>query len=120
MAGDFSVPSHTLFFDGYLDAVGRHYTDDGRLCALTAAVSPSRILERQSIVRTTPVEDMVTDFDRDIAKFLHTDSRNRLVFYLVEYFVWYLGRLRVRKGPTHGRGVAPRVHRLSPIHRSHA
>lgn len=89
MAGEFSVPSHTIFFDGYLDAVGRHYTDDRRLCALTAAVTPSRILERLSIVSTTPVEDMVEAFDCDIAKFLHTDSRNRLVFYLIEYFAWY-------------------------------
>jgi hypothetical protein len=89
MASEFSVPSHTIFFDGYLDAVGRHYTDDKRLCALTVAVTPSRILERLSIASTTPVEDMPKAFDRDIAKFLHTDSRNRLVFYLIEYFVWY-------------------------------
>jgi sigma-70-like protein len=89
MAGDFSVPSHTFFFDGYLDAVGRYYTDDRRLCALTAAVTPSKILERLSIASSTPVEDMVKAFDSDIAKFLHTDSRSRLVFYLIEYFVWY-------------------------------
>ena len=89
MPGEFSVPSHTTFFDGYLDAVGRHYTDDRRLCALTTTVTPSRILERLSIVSTTPVEDMVKAFDRDIAHFLNTDSRNRLVFYLIEYFAWY-------------------------------
>ena len=67
MNGEFSVPSHTIFFDGYLDAVGRHFTDDRRLCALTAAVTPSRILERLSIVSATPVEDMTKAFDRDIA-----------------------------------------------------
>jgi hypothetical protein len=88
MAETFSVPSHTLFFNGYLDAVGRHFSDDERLCALTVAVTPSTILERLSIVGTTPVQDMVRAFDGDIAKFLHTDSRNRLVFYLIEYFVW--------------------------------
>jgi hypothetical protein len=89
MAGEFSVPSHTTFFDGYLDAVGRHFSDERRMCAISASVMPAESLEHLAIVSATPVENMVMDFERDIAKFLSTDSRNRLVFYLIEYFDWY-------------------------------
>jgi len=91
MAGEFSfsVPSHTLRFEGYLDAVGRHYTDENRLCALTAALMPSRILGNHAIKTSTPVENMVREFERDISCFLNTDPRNRLLFYLTEYFCWY-------------------------------
>jgi hypothetical protein len=85
----FSVPSHTLRFGGYLDAVGRHYTDEKRLCALNAALMPSRILDNHAIKTTTPVENMVKEFERDISQFLSTDPRNRLLFYLTEYFCWY-------------------------------
>jgi hypothetical protein len=89
MAWEFSVPSHTTFFAGYLDAVGRHYSDERRLCAISAAVMPAEFREHLAIVNATPVDNMVRDFDRDIAKFLSTDSRNRLVFYLIEYCDWY-------------------------------
>ena len=91
MAGEFSfsVPSHTLRFEGYLDAVGRHYTDEKRLCALTAALMPSRILDNHAIKTATPVENMVREFESDISRFLNTDPRNRLLFYLTEYFCWY-------------------------------
>jgi hypothetical protein len=89
MAGDFSVPSHTTFFAGYLDAVGRHYSDDSRLCAITAAVLPAELLEGLAIISATPVENMVQEFDRDIAEFLNADPRSRLLFYLMDYFDWY-------------------------------
>jgi hypothetical protein len=89
MADEFSVPSHTVYFAGYLDAVGRHYTDETRLCALTATVMPSVILDGHTIKTTTLVDNMVREFERDISQFLNTDSRNRLLFYLTEYFRWY-------------------------------
>jgi len=91
MAGEFSfsVPSHTLRFEGYLDAVGRHYTDEKQLCALTAALMPSKILDNHAIKTASPVENMVREFERDISRFLNTDPRNRLLFYLTEYFCWY-------------------------------
>lgn len=89
MAGEFSVPSHTVFFAGYLDAVGRHFTDDTRLCAMTATVMPTNFLEGLAIVSALPVENMVKEFERDIAKFLHTDPKIGLLFYLTEYFDWY-------------------------------
>jgi hypothetical protein len=89
MTTQFSVPTHTTYFAGYLDAVGRHFTDEKRLCALSVTLMPSVILDRLTILATTPVEDMVRKFERDIADFLSTDPKSRLVFYLIEYFTWY-------------------------------
>lgn len=89
MTSEFSVPSHTLYFAGYLDAVGRHYTDEQRLCALTVAVTPSKILDDYAIRTKTPVENMAREFEHDISRFLGTDPRNRLLFYLTEYLCWY-------------------------------
>jgi hypothetical protein len=89
MAREFSVPSHTTFFNGYLDAVGRHYSDESRLCAISAAIMPAESLQHLATVGTTPVENMVTEFASDSARFLGTDPRNRLVFYLIEYFDWF-------------------------------
>jgi hypothetical protein len=91
MAESISVPAQTTFFAGYLDAVGRHYTDDQRLCALTAILATSGG-SRASGTKVTvvgPVENMVKEFEREISRFLSTDPRKRLVFYLTEYFCWY-------------------------------
>ena len=89
MAGNFSVPSHTTFLAGYLDAVGRHFTDGSRLCAITAAVMPAEFLEGIAITSATPVENIVQEFDRDISQFLNADPRSGLLFYLMDYFDWY-------------------------------
>ena len=89
MSHEFSITSHTTFFDGYLDAVGRHYSDERRLCAISVNLMPAEFLVHLSIASDEPIENMVRDFERDIAKFLNTDSTNRLVFYLIEYFDWY-------------------------------
>lgn len=50
---------------------------------------PAESLQHLAIVGTTPVENMVTEFAIDIARFLGTDPRNRLVFYLIECFDWF-------------------------------
>lgn len=89
VAGEFSVPSHTTYLAGYLDAVGRHYTDEKRLCALSVALMPSMILAGLTIKTTTTVDNIVREFERDISRLLNTDPKNRLVFYLTEYFAWY-------------------------------
>jgi Sigma-70 factor, region 1.1 len=69
--------------------VGRHYTDEKRLCAISATVLPAEFMERREIVSATPVDDMVRVFQGDIVTFLNADPRNRLVFYLIEYFDWF-------------------------------
>lgn len=89
MSSEFTVPSHTLYFAGYLDAVGRHYTDEKRLCVLTVTVRPSKILDGYMIKAKAPVENMAREFEHDISRFLNTDPRDRLLFYLTEHFCWY-------------------------------
>jgi hypothetical protein len=87
---EISVPAHTVRFDGYLDAVGRHFTTDERLCALTVWLAGSRpVLDRFTIKRAVRVSSLVADFERSISLFLASDPRERLLFYLVEYFSWY-------------------------------
>jgi hypothetical protein len=89
VSSQFSVPTHTTYFAGYLDTVGRKFTDGRRLCALSVALMPSAILTGLNILGATPVENVVKEFTRGISDFLNTDPRDRLVFYLIEYFVWY-------------------------------
>ncbi len=82
-----------VFFDGYLDAVSRQFSTDKSLIA-----SSSRILDSEvciaDIVSTNEYklirsENEDADFEREISKFLGADSKERLVFYLVEYFEWF-------------------------------
>ena len=89
MTSQFYVPTHTTYFSGYLDAVGRHFTDEKRLCALSIALMPSTAFDGLAVLSATPVEKMIREFERDIADFLNIDPRSRLVFYLIEYFAWY-------------------------------
>jgi hypothetical protein len=89
MAFEFSVPTHTTFFSGYLDAVGRQYTNE-RLCALTVRMAPTGSpIEGLSVSNAAPVENMVKEFQADISRFLNADPKQRIVFYLVDYFCWY-------------------------------
>ncbi len=89
MPAQFSVPTHTTYFAGYLDATGRHFTDEKRLCALSVALMPSQILDGLTILGFTPVANPIREFERDIADFLGADPKSRLAFYLIEYFTWY-------------------------------
>jgi hypothetical protein len=89
MPVDFSVPSHTTYFAGYLDAVGRQFSAASRRCDLAVQMMPSTMLDGISVKAAVPVEKMVVDFERDISRFLGANPRNPLVFYLIEYFGWY-------------------------------
>ena len=89
MAAEFSVSSHTTYFAGYLDAVGRQFSTAARRCDLAAQLMPSAMLDGIEVKSAMPVEKMVVDFEREISRFLNADPRNPLVFYLTEYFGWY-------------------------------
>ena len=89
MAVEFSVPSHTTFFSGYLDAVGRQFSTRARRCDLVARESPSNVLDGIALKAAAPIEKMVVDFERNISRFLSADPRTPIVFYLTEYFGWY-------------------------------
>jgi len=90
---EISVPEHTIYFNGYLDAVGRVYTTDSTLYVLSALIiSEDSSLENQleaKIVESNEVKDIVRDFESGVSELLKTDPRERLIFYLVEYFSWF-------------------------------
>jgi hypothetical protein len=89
MAVEFSVVSHTTYFSGYLDAVGRQFSTGTLRCDLVSRLSPSNVLDGIAIKDAAPVEKMVVDFERNISRFLSADPRTPIVFYLTEYFGWY-------------------------------
>jgi hypothetical protein len=89
MAAEFSVSSHTTYFAGYLDAVGRQFSTASQRCNLAVQVMPSTMLDRFSVKSAHPVERMIGDFQHDICKFLGADPKAPLLFYLIEYFSWY-------------------------------
>ena len=87
------IRDHAIRFDGYLDAVGRQFTTNETLVAVA-----SRILDRNVVV-----EDIINSkeyeflemgnnsisFEKEISSFLNTDPKERLLFYLIEYFEWF-------------------------------
>jgi len=90
---DFSIEQHVKFFDGYFDAVGRLYTTN------TILIAPAvRILENgdsiesllsATIEKAENIEDVAIDFEKEIAKFLKADARERILFYLTDYLDWF-------------------------------
>ena len=87
-----SVPEHTIYFSGYLDAVGRQYTTEDYLYCLNVRLIDDASIQSElglSIVKCSDVADMVVDFETSISKILNTDPRERVIFYLIEYFMWY-------------------------------
>jgi hypothetical protein len=90
---NFSPNDHTLFFDGYLDAIGRLFTTDEVLVAPAARVikddeTIESILECE-IQEAQVIENITGTFEKEISKFLDHDPRQRILFYLIEYFAWY-------------------------------
>ena len=80
-------------FDGYLDAVGRQFSTDENLVALS-----SRVLDNQvgidDVVSSKEYEFIRANsndvsFEKEINNFLGVNPKERLVFYLVEYFEWF-------------------------------
>ena len=90
---DLSIPEHTTFFSGYLDAVSRAYTNDQEKFFLGASIIPNGSSVENALAARiedeTDVSDMVVAFEEAVARFLGADPRERLLFYLVEYFSWF-------------------------------
>jgi len=88
-----SVPKHTRFFDGYLDAVGRVYTTDKLLYGLSAQIIPKNssieALLNAKIIYSEDIKEMTVAFEKSVSDLLKSDPRERLVFYMVEYFSWF-------------------------------
>jgi len=90
---EISIPDHTMYFSGYLDAVGRVYTTEKELVSLTAAIVSDKASAEKlygiEIVGEKETSDMAASFEQSVSEFLGTDPTERLVFYLVEYFMWF-------------------------------
>lgn len=92
MTYDFSPERHATFLGGYMDAVGRAFTDDLVLYALTASWVAVDDVERvlgAAILDRTPVVSWAREFHVDCSSFLQTDGRDRLTYYLIEYIAWF-------------------------------
>ena len=85
----FSIPEHTRFLAGYMDAVGRALTSDSELISLSA-----RVIEGESEAETIlgvplgsghRVENWSREFGGLVENVLCADQRSRLGFYLIEY-----------------------------------
>ncbi len=90
---EFSIKEHTVYFAGYLDAVGRVYSNDKYLYGLSARRIPNdSSLEKKvniSIIESKSIKNMVVHFEKAISELLKTDPRQRLLFYLIDYFSWF-------------------------------
>ena len=82
-----------IYFAGYLDAVGKQFSTNETLIA-----SSSRIIDEQTTVEEVlssteysflELENNDSKFESEISSFLDTDPREKLLFYLVEYFDWF-------------------------------
>ncbi len=91
----FSIIDHVKFYDGYFDAVGRIFTTNEILIAPVVRVIGNdesiESLLSAKVVSLVTVEKMAVSFEKDISVFLGKDPRERLLFYLVDYFDWFDG-----------------------------
>jgi len=89
-----SVPEHTRFFDGFLDAVRRIYTTDDLLYGLSAQIIPKNssieALLNAKIIYSEDIKEMTVVFEKSVSDLLQSDSREQLIFYWVEYFSWFI------------------------------
>jgi hypothetical protein len=88
-----SIKDHLIFFDGYFDAVGRLFSTSEILISPTVReIHQDESIESllsAKIVETIEVEKMAVDFEKEIADFLNRDPRERVLYYLIEYFDWF-------------------------------
>ncbi len=83
---------HMQYFAGYLDAVTRFYTT-GKILYASAVIliSDQSSIEEEldaRIIKEEKLKKMVI-FEKDISSFLDADSKERMLFYLTEYFLWF-------------------------------
>ena len=82
-----------IYFDGYLDAVGRQFSTNETLVALSSRVLDGQVsiedILSSNEYKFIAAENNEINFEEDISTFLVTDPRERLLFYLVEYFEWF-------------------------------
>jgi hypothetical protein len=87
------IPKHTNFICGYMDAMVRAYSGGEHVIGLSAIIIPcdSSVEEELScrITSSEEIENLSHSFCKELSILLNTDSREKVLFYLVEYLTWY-------------------------------
>lgn len=92
-ATDFSIPRHTDYLCGYMDAVGRILSTGDVLYALLAqrlapGQTPGSVLGAAPGGQT-PIKDWSREFGRLAEDLLVLDPRDILAFHLIDLINWY-------------------------------
>lgn len=93
MAPHLSITHLANFLDGYLDEVGRAVSTD--TCLYNLALRELEDIERAAdvlgveITALTDVERISREFQSIVEGFLGLNGRDRLSYYLIEYYGWF-------------------------------
>ena len=86
------VIEHIQYFSGYLDAVTRLYTNEKVLfSSVVINIPDNSSLEKMidaKIIKEESIKNMVS-FEKDVSLIFKESSKERILFYLTEYFLWF-------------------------------
>ena len=78
------IADHTNYFAGYLDAVGRLYTNEEILCGMSAILmADGTSVEKQlscSVAEFKETSDMVRSFQESVSNLLGKNTRKGILF----------------------------------------
>lgn len=87
------VSDHIHYLSGYMEAVGNMLSTDLEVFTLTARIVESvEILEQElgfNVGKETPIERAFLDFEKGLKSLFQVDPRDRVLFYLTEYVMWF-------------------------------
>lgn len=89
----FSIPEHTMYLAGYMDAVGRELTNEEELISLSS--NYLSISQASEDILCAPIIDLHLignwsfEFGSLIEDKFGINERSRLGFYLVDYIGWF-------------------------------
>ena len=86
------VIEHLQYFAGYLDAVTRLYTNEKILfTSVVINIPDNSSLEKiigAKIIKEESIKNMAS-FEKDVSLIFKDSSKERILFYLTEYFLWF-------------------------------
>lgn len=87
------LPEYVSFLAGYIDAVARAYTDDEFVCASSASLMKDNdtleSLLSVHVEEELEIENMARELEGAVASVLGVEPKDRLLFYLIEYMLWF-------------------------------
>lgn len=89
----FSIPEHTRYLAGYLDAVGRELTSEEELVSLSSNYLSSMQTAEDFLCAPILDQHLISDWGSEFGSLIEDkfgiNERSRLGFYLIEYIVWF-------------------------------